>query len=146
MYSGAMDAILRKRVSSSSLPIPPTACGEYGIPRAETRSPTPGSYVHQADENHSQIVVKGTLARTARGPHIADRDERTSNPNRRNGLMQNPKEKAMPQTSVVASCTVTDCKFNEGHECHAGSIEVRVSGNGAECGTYSPEGNTRPRP
>jgi hypothetical protein len=41
---------------------------------------------------------------------------------------------------------VTDCKFNEHHECHAGQIEVRVSGNGAECGTYTPEGNTRPRP
>ena len=68
------------------------------------------------------------------------------NPNRRNGLMQNPMEKPMPQTSVVGACTVTDCKFNENHECHAGSIEVRVSGNGAECGTYTPERNTRPRP
>ncbi|HEX6370620.1 MAG TPA: DUF1540 domain-containing protein [Longimicrobium sp.] len=60
--------------------------------------------------------------------------------------MQNPLEKPMPQTSVVGACTVTDCKFNENHECHAGSIEVRVSSNGAECGTYTPERNTRPRP
>ena len=60
--------------------------------------------------------------------------------------MQNPLEKSLPQTSVVGACTVTDCKFNENHECHAGSIEVRVSGNGAECGTYTPERNTRPRP
>ncbi len=60
--------------------------------------------------------------------------------------MQNPQEQARPQASVVGACTVTDCKFNEDHECHAGEIEVRVSGNGAECGTYTPEGSTRPRP
>jgi hypothetical protein len=60
--------------------------------------------------------------------------------------MQNPMERPQAQTSVVGACTVTDCKFNESHECHAGQIEVRVSGNGAECGTYTPEGNTRPRP
>ncbi|NNC28687.1 DUF1540 domain-containing protein [Longimicrobium terrae] len=55
-------------------------------------------------------------------------------------------ERPQAQTSVVGACTVTDCKFNENHECHAGQIEVRVSSNGAECGTYSPEGNNRPRP
>jgi hypothetical protein len=60
--------------------------------------------------------------------------------------MQNTQQKPLPQTSVVGACTVTDCKFNESHECHAGTIEVRVSGSGAECGTYSPEGSTRPRP
>ena len=60
--------------------------------------------------------------------------------------MQNPMERPAAKQSVVGACTVTDCKFNENHECHAGSIEVRVSGNGAECGTYTPEGNTRPRP
>ncbi|HEX8319027.1 MAG TPA: DUF1540 domain-containing protein [Longimicrobium sp.] len=60
--------------------------------------------------------------------------------------MQNPLERPQAQTSVVGACTVTDCKFNEHHECHAGQIEVRVSGSGAECGTYTPEGNTRPRP
>jgi hypothetical protein len=60
--------------------------------------------------------------------------------------MQNPLERPQAQTSVVGACTVTDCKFNEHHECHAGQIEVRVSSSGAECGTYSPEGNTRPRP
>ena len=46
--------------------------------------------------------------------------------------MQNPLERPQAQTSVVGACTVTDCKFNEHHECHAGQIEVRVSGSGAE--------------
>jgi hypothetical protein len=71
---------------------------------------------------------------------------RTVEPEPRRTNMQNPLEKSLPQTSVVGACTVTDCKFNENHECHAGSIEVRVSSNGAECGTYTPERNTRPRP
>jgi hypothetical protein len=60
--------------------------------------------------------------------------------------MQNPQERARPQASVVGACTVTDCRFNEDSECHAGQIEVRVSASGAECGTYSPEGSDRPRP
>ena len=60
--------------------------------------------------------------------------------------MANPQERRAEAASVVGACSVTDCKFNENHECHAGSIEVRVSSNGAECGTYTPERNTRPRP
>lgn len=60
--------------------------------------------------------------------------------------MQNPQEQPRAQTSVVSSCTVTDCKFNEDHECHAGQIEVQVGANGAQCGTYTPQGDQRPRP
>ena len=60
--------------------------------------------------------------------------------------MQNPQEQPRPQASVVSSCTVTDCRFNEEHECHAGQIEVKVGPDGAHCGTYSPEGDQRPRP
>ena len=51
-----------------------------------------------------------------------------------------------PQGSVVGACSVTDCKFNEDHECHAGEIEVRTGASGAVCGTYTPEGQSRPRP
>jgi len=71
---------------------------------------------------------------------------RATEPEPEDWTMQNPLEKSLPQASVVGACTVTDCKFNENHECHAGSIEVRVSAAGAECGTYTPERNTRPRP
>lgn len=52
--------------------------------------------------------------------------------------MENPQEKAAARTSVVGACTVTDCKFNENHECHAGQIDVRVGSGGAICATYSP--------
>ena len=60
--------------------------------------------------------------------------------------MQNPQQQPGSETSVVSSCTVTDCRFNEEHECHAGQIEVKVGPDGAHCGTYSPEGDQRPRP
>lgn len=60
--------------------------------------------------------------------------------------MAQPQEKSIPQTSVVGACTVTDCRHNEGNECHAGRIEVKVGPDGAHCGTYSPEGSQRPRP
>lgn len=60
--------------------------------------------------------------------------------------MQSPQEQPRAQASVVSSCTVTDCRFNEEHECHAGHIEVQVGPDGAHCGTYSPEGEQRPRP
>ena len=60
--------------------------------------------------------------------------------------MQNPQQQPGSETSVVSSCTVTDCRFNEEHECHAGQIEVKVGTDGAHCGTYSPEGDQRPRP
>lgn len=51
-----------------------------------------------------------------------------------------------PQASVVGACTVTDCKFYEDHECHAGEIEVRIGSTGAVCGTYTPDWQSRPRP
>ena len=60
--------------------------------------------------------------------------------------MQNTQQQPGSETSVVSSCTVTDCRFNEEHECHAGQIEVKVGPDGAHCGTYSPEGSERPRP
>jgi len=60
--------------------------------------------------------------------------------------MANPMENPVPQTSAVASCNVTDCRFNEHHECHAGQIDVRVGPDGAHCATYTPEASSRPRP
>ena len=60
--------------------------------------------------------------------------------------MANPQERLQAHASVVGSCSVTDCKFNEGHECNAGSIEVKVGPDGAYCGTYTPEASARPRP
>ena len=60
--------------------------------------------------------------------------------------MQNPQERPQANLSVVGSCSVTDCRFNEDHECHAGQIEVRVGPDGAHCGTYQPEASLRPRP
>ena len=50
--------------------------------------------------------------------------------------MQQPQERPQTQLSVVGACTVTDCRFNEAHECP----------DGAHCGTYQPEGSERPRP
>jgi hypothetical protein len=48
-------------------------------------------------------------------------------------------------SSVVGSCTATDCRHNEERECHAGEILVQIGQSGAVCGTYSPEGpSTRP--
>jgi hypothetical protein len=61
-------------------------------------------------------------------------------------MAMQPQEQPRAQTSVVSSCTVTDCKHNEDHECHAGQIEVKVGPDGAHCGTYAPEGSARPRP
>jgi hypothetical protein len=69
----------------------------------------------------------------------------TPNPNA-GGDMQNPGQRAQANASVVGSCSVTDCRFNDHQECHAGQIEVRVGPDGAHCGTYQPEGNLRPRP
>jgi hypothetical protein len=59
--------------------------------------------------------------------------------------MANPQEKRAAQASTVGSCSVTDCKFNEDRECHAGEIRVEVGAQGAVCGTYTPERN-RARP
>lgn len=60
--------------------------------------------------------------------------------------MQNPQERPQANLSVVGACSVTDCRFNEDHECHAGQIEVRVGPDGAHCATYTPEASARPRP
>jgi hypothetical protein len=53
--------------------------------------------------------------------------------------MANPQRKASPASSVVSSCSATDCVHNEDRECHAGQIEVRMGGEGASCATYKPE-------
>ena len=68
-----------------------------------------------------------------------------ANPNRED-RMQNPQERAQANLSVVGACSVTDCRFNEDHECHAGQIEVSVGPDGAHCATYTPEASVRPRP
>lgn len=52
--------------------------------------------------------------------------------------MANPQEKRAAAPSAVASCSATDCTHNENRECHAGEIQVEMSGQGAICGTYSP--------
>lgn len=59
--------------------------------------------------------------------------------------MANPQEQRAPAQSTVASCSATDCTYNENQECHAGEIRVEMGGNGAICGTYDPR-KARPRP
>jgi hypothetical protein len=56
--------------------------------------------------------------------------------------MANPREKQATAASTVASCSATDCSYNENRECHAGEIRVEMGGQGAICGTYNP---TRPK-
>lgn len=59
--------------------------------------------------------------------------------------MAQPQEKRAAQPSAVASCSMTDCTYNESHECHAGEIRVEMGAGGAVCGTYTPEkGRARP--
>ena len=52
--------------------------------------------------------------------------------------MAEPQEKRATAHSAVASCSATDCSFNENRECHAGEIQVEMGGQGAICGTYNP--------
>jgi hypothetical protein len=52
--------------------------------------------------------------------------------------MANPMEKRAAAPSAVASCSATDCTYNENQECHAGEIRVEMSPQGAICGTYDP--------
>lgn len=52
--------------------------------------------------------------------------------------MADPQERRATAHSTVASCSATDCTFNENHECHAGEIRVEMGGQGAICGTYTP--------
>ena len=44
------------------------------------------------------------------------------------------------ETSVVGSCDATNCRYNENRECHAGQIQVSLSGGMAQCMTYDPQG------
>lgn len=53
--------------------------------------------------------------------------------------MAEPREKAAPQTSTVASCAATDCAHNEERSCHAGSVSIRMEEGRAVCGTYRSE-------
>ncbi len=53
--------------------------------------------------------------------------------------MANPQEKRATAASVVASCSATDCTYNENRECHAGEIRVEIGARGATCATYTPE-------
>lgn len=43
------------------------------------------------------------------------------------------------QASIVGRCDATSCRHNEHQECHAGQIEVAMSGQMARCLTYTPE-------
>jgi len=53
--------------------------------------------------------------------------------------MAEPSRKPATRASTVGSCSATDCAHNENRECHAGEIVVRLEGDRATCGTYSPE-------
>lgn len=59
--------------------------------------------------------------------------------------MANPQEKRAEAPSAVASCSATDCTYNEDRECHAGEIRVEMGSGGAICGTYEPR-RSKPRP
>jgi hypothetical protein len=53
--------------------------------------------------------------------------------------MADPKRQPRSESSVVGSCTATDCRHNEDRACHAGEILVQIGGGGtAVCGTYAP--------
>lgn len=43
------------------------------------------------------------------------------------------------QASIVGRCDATSCRYNENRECHAGQIEVAMSGQMAQCLTYTPQ-------
>lgn len=53
--------------------------------------------------------------------------------------MADPQRNPQAQSSVVGDCSATDCRHNENRECHAGEIQVRMTGTSAVCGTYEPE-------
>ncbi len=40
--------------------------------------------------------------------------------------------------SVVSSCDVTNCTFNQERQCNAGSIQVAFVDGMAHCATYTP--------
>ncbi len=40
-------------------------------------------------------------------------------------------------TAGVGACKVSDCKFNNDFECSSDSIQVAVTGDSAECKTYT---------
>lgn len=40
--------------------------------------------------------------------------------------------------SIVSSCDVTDCVYNQDHQCTAGAITVALVDGMAHCATYSP--------
>ncbi|MVN88068.1 DUF1540 domain-containing protein [Deinococcus sp. HMF7620] len=44
--------------------------------------------------------------------------------------------------SMVSRCDVTTCRYNEDMACTAGQIEVSLSGQQAQCITFSPAEGT----
>lgn len=42
--------------------------------------------------------------------------------------------------SVVSACDVTNCSYNQAHQCTAGSIQVAFVDGMAHCATYAPSG------
>lgn len=42
--------------------------------------------------------------------------------------------------SMVESCDVTTCTFNQANQCHAGAIRVAMVDGMAHCATYTPRG------
>lgn len=42
--------------------------------------------------------------------------------------------------SVVGACDVTNCTYNQAHQCTAGSIQVAFVDGMAHCATYTPTG------
>lgn len=61
--------------------------------------------------------------------------------------MATPQERREPAPSMVASCSATECVYNEDRECHAGEIEVEIGEEGnAICATFEPEEEPKARP
>ena len=44
-------------------------------------------------------------------------------------------------SSIAASSDATDSRYNKSRECHAGQIQVSMSGSTAQCMTYDPTGD-----
>lgn len=65
--------------------------------------------------------------------------EELAHPEGRIVIMAEPQRRTGTAQSTVASCSATECRYNEDRQCHAGEIEVRPGKGGAACATYDPQ-------
>ncbi len=49
-----------------------------------------------------------------------------------------PTEKKDVQTTVIAACAATTCRYNESQQCTAGTIQLVIKGDMPACGTFAP--------